>query len=130
VSQDHVELVRAMYDAFNRGDASGSLEYLHADAELHQAPEQPDTDSYYGIAEFQRGLGDWLSGWDEFTFEPQAIVDAEPFVVMQIRLRGRGRGSKLESAQEVFHVWDFKDGKAWRCHVYWTEAEARRAAGL
>jgi hypothetical protein len=57
-------------------------------------------------------------------------VDAGEFAVIHMRLRGRGRGSKIESELKVFHVWGFADGKARACRVCWSEAEALEAAGL
>jgi hypothetical protein len=31
---------------------------------------------------------------------------------------------------EVFHVWEIKDGKPFRCRVFLGEEDARAAAGL
>jgi hypothetical protein len=36
MSEENVEVVRSMYEAFNEGDAARALTYLHPEAELHQ----------------------------------------------------------------------------------------------
>jgi hypothetical protein len=47
---------------------------------------------------------------------------------MQIALSGRGRGSGLGLEQKVSHVWEVREGMGYRCQVYSSEEEARRAA--
>jgi ketosteroid isomerase-like protein len=64
VSAANVEMVREMYEAFNRGDFEVATGMLHEDAELHQAPEMPRAGTYIGRDEFVRGLGRWLSGFE------------------------------------------------------------------
>ena len=38
MSQENVEIVRSMYEAFNDGDRERAITHLHPDAELHQPP--------------------------------------------------------------------------------------------
>jgi ketosteroid isomerase-like protein len=130
VSERNVEIVRSMYEAFNRGDIDRSRETLHPAAELHQSPEQADTDSYHGRDEFVRGLALWLSAWEKPQFEPLDVREAGSGVVMRVRVSGKGRASGIETASEFFHAWTLLDGKPYRCFVRSTEAEARKAARL
>jgi ketosteroid isomerase-like protein len=123
MSQENVEIVRRMYDAFNRGDPAAA-EYLHPEAEMHQLSEVPDAQSYYGREEFVRGLGVWLSGWEEFRFEPEEMTQVGDHVVMQVRLWGRGRGSGVETTMRWFHVWTIRDRKPHTCVVRTTREEA------
>jgi len=44
----NVEVVREMYEAFNRGDFKRATDLLHPEAELHQNEEMPDPD--YAVA--------------------------------------------------------------------------------
>jgi uncharacterized protein len=130
MSQENVEAVRRMYEAFNRGDVDGARESLHPDAELHQPPEAPDVDSYYGRDEFARGIGLWLSEWDDPRYEPQEITEDGDYVIMRVRVLGRGKVSGVEAATEFFHAWTVRDGKPHRCVVRSSRAEALEAIRL
>jgi ketosteroid isomerase-like protein len=130
MSQENVEIVRGMYEAFNRGDVASAMGSLHPDAELHQPPEVPDADSYYGRDEWARGFGLWLSAFDEPRFEPQETTELGDWVIMRVLVAGRGKSSSVESTAEFFHAWSVLDGKPHRCFVRSTRAEALKAVGL
>jgi ketosteroid isomerase-like protein len=110
MSQENVEIVRGMYEAFNRGDVASAMGSLHPDAELHQPPEAPDADSYYGRDEWARGFGLWLSAFDEPRFEPQETTEVGDWVIMRVLVAGRGKSSGVESTAEFFHAWSLLDG--------------------
>jgi len=131
MSAADAEVIRQMYDAFNRGDYEVATQMLDPDAELHQAAPIPDAGIYVGKEDFVRGLTRWLGGFEPgFQYEIKELIDAGSRVFMRLALRGRGRGSGAEIEQEAFNVWDVRDGRPFRLFVYWDEAEAREAAGL
>jgi ketosteroid isomerase-like protein len=131
VSEADVEVIREVYARFNARDYDGSVALLHDEVELHQAPEIPGATVSIGRMEFQRGLADWLSGFERgFQYEVLELVDSDPSVFARLMLHGTGRGSGVETHREIFNVWEVRDGKAARCRVYWDEDEAREAAGL
>jgi ketosteroid isomerase-like protein len=47
MSDENVEKLRAVYDAFNRGDFDGVLQYLDPDVELHPGVIVPDSREQY-----------------------------------------------------------------------------------
>lgn len=125
------EVIREMLEATNRGDYEAAIELLHDEAELHQAPEQPGGGSYYGKQEFARGAAEWLSEFEPgFQYVIEELVDAGGCLLACVRLRGRGAKSGIEVEMEVFHVYEVRDGKAFRCRVFLNESDAREAAGL
>ena len=127
----NAEVVRTMYEAFNRGEVARATESLPPEAELHQPPEVPDSDSYYGRDEFARGFDVWLRAFDQPRFEPQEATDVgEGRVIVRVRVSGRGRISGVESSAEFFHAWTMRDGKPHRCFVRSSRAEALKAVGL
>jgi ketosteroid isomerase-like protein len=127
VSAEDVELLRRAYAARSLDEFG---EYLHPDAVLHQAAEIPDSDTYHGREEFLRGLGRWLEDWERFRYVPVEVLEAPNGIFMQLNMVGRGKGSGVKIEQQVFNVWEMRDGLAWRCKVYWDEEPARREAGL
>jgi ketosteroid isomerase-like protein len=127
---EKVELVRRMYEAFNRGEIAAARDVLHPDAELHQPPNVADADSYYGRDEYERGFARWLSEWEEPRFVPVETREVGGQVLMRVRVSGRGKASGIPTESEFFHAWTFRDGKPHRCFVRSTEEEALKAAGL
>ena len=105
-------------------------EYLHPDAVLHQAREIPDAGTYRGKEEFLRGLRIWLEEWEDFRYRPVEILEGRDRIFMRINLEGKGKGSGVALEQEIFNVWEMREGRPWRCEVYWNEDDARQAAGL
>jgi predicted GNAT superfamily acetyltransferase len=99
--------------------------------ELHQAAEIPGADTWIGKMEFQRGLADWLAGFERgFRYEMTELIDCGRLVFARLAMHGRGRGSGAEIERDVFNVWEVRDGLGFRCRVFWDENEARVAAGL
>ncbi len=124
-----MEIVRSLYDALERGHVA-AWDMLHSGAELHQPPETPDTDSYYGRTEFVRGITLVMSEFDDFHFEPQEITAAGDGVIMRVRVSGTGKASGVATSIEFFHAWTLRDGMPYRCAVRSTQAEALKAVGL
>src|SRR5438067_11702669 len=110
MSQENVEIVRCMYDAFNQGDVARARESLHPDAELHQLAEGPLAGSHYGRDEWARGFALWLSEFEQSQFEPREVTQAGDCVIMRVLLSGRGRASGVETRTELFHAWTVRDG--------------------
>ena len=130
MSQQRVENLRRLYAALARGDTQGVIECLHPTAELHQPRESPGASSYYGRDEVARGTTDFLSAWDDFTFEPREVNAIGDGILMNMLLTARGKGSGVEVTMSVFHAWTFRDGQPHRLFVCMTREEALEAAGL
>jgi ketosteroid isomerase-like protein len=130
MSEQRVESLRRLYAALVRGDTQGVIEHLHPTAELHQPPEAPGASSYYGRDEVARGTADFLSAWDDFTFEPREVSAIGDGVLVNVLLTGKGRGSGVEVSRSLFHAWTFRDDQPQRLFVCMTREEALDAAGL
>ena len=130
MSRQRLESLRRLYAALARGDTQGVIECLHPTAELHQPRESPGASSYYGRDEVARGTSDFLSAWDDFTFEPREVSAIGDGVLMNMLLTGRGKGSGVEVTMSVFHAWTFRDGQPHRLFVCMTREDALEAAGL
>ena len=125
---EEVERLREMYSKRSLAEVAESL---HPDAEMHQAPEVPDADDYYGREEFVRGTRRWLEGWEEFQYAVEEVTDLGERAFMRLRLSGRAKASGIKfDHQRAFHLWTFRDGMPWRCDVFIDEERALEAAGL
>ena len=130
MSQENAEIVREMYEAFNREDAESALKLLHPEPELHQNPEVIDAEAYVGLEAFVRGMSLFTEDWDDPRLEPQDVEEVGDCVLMRVRVSGRGKRTGLEMTTEFFHAWTFRDGKPCRCFVRSTRDEALKAVGL
>jgi hypothetical protein len=108
----------------------GVIDCLHPTAELHQPRESPGASSYFGRDEVARGTSDFLSAWDDFTFEPREVSAIGDGVLMNMLLTGRGKGSGVQVTMSVFHAWTFHDGQPHRLFISMTREDALEAAGL
>jgi ketosteroid isomerase-like protein len=124
---EKVEKLRDMYGSSSVEELS---EWLHPEAEMHQAREIPDSDEYFGRDEFLRGLQLWLEEWEDFRFIPEEVIDLGDRGFVRVRLTGRSRASGIDLRMTAFHLWAFRDGRPWRCDVYFDEETALEAAGL
>jgi ketosteroid isomerase-like protein len=132
VSQQNVEIVRRVSDAFASGDADTLFalvapeiewDFSHVDTWL----EEKIYRGYDGIGEF---FGKWTEEWDDYRFEVQDILDAGDRVVAIVRDEGRGKSSGIKLERQHAEVWTIRDGKVIRIEPYDHKAEALAAVGL
>ena len=74
MSQENVEIVRAMYEPFARGDFSAWAE-LPDYFEFVISPELPDAGTYRGTAA-ARWMTAWVQSFEGHTIEATEILDA------------------------------------------------------
>ena len=94
MSQENVEVVRQMIDAFNRGDFEASSAFLDKDVEWHDPSHVPGAGVHRGPDEVRRWFLRWLGAWETYTAEAEKLIDAgrkrRPFP---------GRAEALEAAK-------------------------------
>jgi ketosteroid isomerase-like protein len=71
----------------------------------------------------------WLDAFDEFRVEPLEVIEEGDKLVAAVRQSGRGRGSGVDIAVEIAHVWTVRDGQAIRLESYPNVEAAREASG-
>jgi ketosteroid isomerase-like protein len=93
MSEENVELVRQVYEAWNRGDLEWLLEHSTADAEFRTAQLFPDTDpSYRGQERFREFWKTFREAWDTFTIEAERLEPiGDDRVLALLRFHGVGR---------------------------------------
>jgi ketosteroid isomerase-like protein len=132
MSQENVEIVRAGYDAWNRGDLQAVLDRLHPDVEWEENPDvYPGLDRIYrGHDGFLKRQRDAFDVWEWFRVEDREFIDAGEHVVAFLHLIGKGRHSGIEVEMSLYDVLTFRDAKITRHRVYADRAEALEAVGL
>ena len=127
MSEQNVAVVRAMLNAFNRGDFDASLAFLHDDVEWHDPAEVPGAGVHRGPGEVRRFFVRWMGAWETYTAEAEELIDAGEQVVVVHHEWGRGRGSGVEIDSRSANVFDMRGGKVVRRRPF-PDREAALAA--
>ena len=131
MSQENVEMVRALLSAFDRADYEAALEALDCEIEWQVPPGIAiGREVYRGRDEVQRGFAEWLVAWDMHRFEPEEMLDHGDHVLVGGTQIGRGRGSGVEVRLPTFHVFTLREGKVTRHRSYRDRSEALEGVGL
>jgi ketosteroid isomerase-like protein len=131
MSQENVELVRSLYEAFNRRDFDAILSHAHPDFEIRLMPALwPFFGEYFrGHDEARRWWSELFAAWgDDIRVEPRALHDAGDAVVGDVKMLGTHQG--MQVPQLYADLWMFRDGRLARAEAFATTAEALEAAGL
>ena len=120
MSQENVELVRAIYEPWGRGDFS-SAEWAHPEIEF-VIDAGPASGSCKGLAAMAQTWREFLSTWAEYRTEVEQYWDLDDErVLVLLHVVGHGKASGVElgelrtKAANLFHV---RDGKVRRLVLY------------
>ena len=131
MSQENVDIIRGMYDAFARGDVPAVLEILDSDIEWREAENflYADHSPYVGHTEVLEGVFARLGAeWEGFAATPDSYLDAGETVVTQGHYSGVYKDSgKLVRAQFA-HVLTMRGGKVIRFQQYTDTKQFAQAA--
>jgi ketosteroid isomerase-like protein len=129
MSQENVDRLRAIWDAWNRGDLDTSM--LDPDV-VYEDTVLPDSagETYRGPEGVLRGWIRWAEAWEEFTTEVEQIVDAGERLVSIHTVHLRGKHSGASMTFRYAYVYTLRDGKVIHIRSYLNPAEALKAVGL
>jgi ketosteroid isomerase-like protein len=92
MSQDNVDIVESMYEAFNRGYWDAGFRNAHPDFELVTQP-RPNAGMHRGRRNVQAFLQDFREVFDTWVTEPEQLLDMGDQVVAVARSRARPKGT-------------------------------------
>ncbi len=133
MSQENVEIVRRVYEAWNRDDLDAARLLMHPEIELRQPPN-----FFLGQDSVYRGHEGVRQWWD-FAKEPWAFFkshiererDEGDTVVTVVRFEAVGRESGVNvELPAVANVWRLRDRQVVSFTAYNSLEEALEAAGL
>jgi ketosteroid isomerase-like protein len=130
MSQENVEIVRRMYDAFHRGDADGALAHFDSNVVVDASKARPDGGRGQGREQLNVIVAAWMGTWDEWREEIEEMRDLGSQVLVLSVQHGRGKGSGVEVEARYALLYDVHGGKITRLDMYGEPAEALEAAGL
>ena len=130
MSQENVEIVRRLIEAWDRGDLATALDSIDPDIEAVSALQMDNDGTYRGHAGLAEMLGAFWAEFESPRIEIEEAIPAGGDVVLGVRFSGRGKRSGLEVDMPAWHVWSLREGKAVRWWVLRTKQEALEAVGL
>ena len=156
MSQENVEVVRALYDAWNRGDLeaplreagygidssrtppaselenfSDVLAVYDPEVEIESVPGGLTAGTYHGHEGLLRLLVEFWSQFDERRSElKECVLAGGNRVITTVLHHARGKESRVEVEMWQHHVWTLRDGKVVRWQMFLSRGEALAAAGL
>jgi uncharacterized protein len=128
VSPEDLDVVRAAYDAFARGDLDALRKLISPDIEWRTTPDVPFLGNYRGVDEFLAAMNEWSEPFDELTTTVEEIIDAGDCAVVRHRMHGRGTDSGAEVDLVLWQVVTVEAGQLTRMLDFQTRKEALEAA--
>jgi ketosteroid isomerase-like protein len=125
MSEENVELVRRLYEAFNSGESVA--EYVAEDAEYVNPPYAVEPGTRRGPEAFVSVRETYA----DFRVEIHELIDAgggDVVVLGRFTASGPLSGVRLEGEQG--YVWTVRDGQAVRFQWFQSHGEALQAAGV
>ena len=145
MSQQDVELVRALLAPFEQGDVipmwrdhaifaamrEATADLLTPDFECVFVREDVGRSTYIGLEGLRAAWLDWLEPWDSYLAGVEDVIDAGAGrVVVLTRDHARPKGATAEVDFLGAPIWTVRDGKLARIEFYFNRAEGLAAAGL
>ena len=130
MSEENVEVVRRLVEAFNRDDIDAVLAAFTGDCEIDEPPQMPDSPAggYRGAD----GVREWmenLRGVAGVSFDVRGATPSGDALLCEMASRGRGQASDVPIDWTTFAVFDLRRGKVARIRVFLDRREALEAMG-
>jgi ketosteroid isomerase-like protein len=132
MSQENVEIVLDIYDAFRRRDNAAPFAAYAPDIELDfREGGSPDAQGVYqGHEGVRAAFRTWLAPFRSFGFQPEETRDAGDQVLVKVSEHGIGRASGVAVDRCHWALWTLQGGKVVGLRTYYDRANALRAMGL
>jgi ketosteroid isomerase-like protein len=136
MSQQNVEIVRSLFEEFNRGDYAAAVDFLHPEANVYPGvagldpPGAGSSDHLSGRDEVRGFFEDLGETWDAVTVEFAELIEAVDGTVVSVELwRTRGRDG-IEIITPITDVYTLRNGAIVRVDGFLDKADALEAFGL
>jgi ketosteroid isomerase-like protein len=112
VSDQNVEWVKGIYDAFSQGDIPTVLGAFADDVEWFEAEGMPYGGLYRsGEAVLQNVFGPIAADLEGFAVTPEEYIGSGEAVAAIVRYTGTGKATGKTLDLPAVHVWELRDGK-------------------
>jgi ketosteroid isomerase-like protein len=129
MSEENVDVVRAIFGAWNAGDMDALRELFDPDVTVRAPEGWPESGPFVGREAVMRQWEQQRDVWDADALEPISdFIDAGDRVV--VRFIWHGAGHWPEAGFEMTGVNTVRKGRVAFQEFFWEHAEALESAGL
>jgi uncharacterized protein len=131
MSQANVDVIRAMYEHWARGDFPES--YFDSEVEHSRiGADTPDMEGEWsGAGDVSRAMVEYLHPFSDLRIEAESIFDLDDDRVLVLsRHIARGKVSGAPIDHELADLFTLRGGKVVRFDSYWDRAAGMKAVGL
>jgi ketosteroid isomerase-like protein len=130
MSQDHVEIIRRIFEAWGLADWSVGNDYYDQHAVFVISSDFPAFGVYHGLTELRTYWRDFLEQFERTTFEAKRLEAVGDTVLAHVVQHVKGKASGIEGDLAYFMLFTFRGEKIVRMESLMEEAEALEALGL
>ena len=127
MSQENVEIIRLMYEAYLAGEADRALAFFDADVSV-DFTVRGDTGVSRGRDALSQTVATWVGVWDDYSERIEEIHDLGDKVCVIATQRGRGKGSGVELQSRFAQLYELEDGLITSVTMYMDPAKALQDA--
>ena len=126
-----VEFARRGYEAFNEGGVDAILPFLEPDIEWVNETPVPTRGIYRGHAGVREFFAQLMALFEDLRLEPEEFRPiGNEYVLVFLRVRGRGTRTGVEGAQPIANLWKVGAQGAAQVRLFYHRSDALKAAGL
>jgi ketosteroid isomerase-like protein len=129
MSQENVEIVRAIYEAIKRDDWDAAFRNAHPNFAL-TFERSLAAGTHRGRRRVQAVLEDQWAAFDATVLEPEQVMARGDQVVAIVRTRARPKGTSAEIEVRNGHLWTLCEGVVVSMHSFPEPERALEAVGL
>ena len=130
MSQENVETVRRMAEAFNAAGVDSVRQYFHPQIEWHEDPSFPESGIYRGVEAVTAYTEQFLSEFAGMRYEIAEVADLGEHVLANMRITGSGKASGATFEISAWWAITFREGLVFRGYAYLDRDAALAAVGL
>jgi len=121
MSQENVQVIRELYEAFGRGDVPTVLGKMDQSIEWNEAENfiYADRNPYVGpLAVLEAVLMRFGAEWEGFTVTPEEWLDAGDRIVVLGTYSGTHKATGRQLRAQFAHIWSVREGRVVRFQQY------------
>jgi ketosteroid isomerase-like protein len=130
MSQENVDVVRNVAEAWSRDDRDAWLAAWHEAAEFYPLRSQLEGHSYRGREGLRQFMAELDDDWEHVRFEVDEIRDAGEHVLALAHFKARGRASRVDLDYPIGIIMIVRHGLVVYARFYSDARDALEAVGL